>query len=625
MPRRFPSSLHDLVHDLMFSLPVLDWVEDHPGSVLLESNIPGGTGRLFTDPRRLIVARSMSEVPSALEELDHSVAKGFHAAGFLSYEAGYAFETVLPKDRQTSVPLIWFGVFDPPRMIRKRRRENHKKLRNSVVGLPPPDQTPLLSEGEYTSAVKEILRFIATGDTYQVNFTFPLRMRLPGPASRWYDALRRVQRVRYSAFVNTGDHRILSLSPELLFLRVGSKLVLKPMKGTAPRGRTANEDEGQIRWLKESQKNRSENLMIVDLLRNDAGRIAMPGGVNVKKFFEIEKYETVFQATSTIEARLRKDVTIPELLRSVFPSGSVTGAPKIRTMQIIHDLERHPRGVYTGSIGYFAPNRKAELNVAIRTIVAEAKSGGVTMGVGSGIVHDSDPREEYRECLLKARFASEPADEFQLLETIRWDPGRGWSLLAFHKRRLKSSCAYFGFMFNGKTVNAALGRVARSLARSRQPMRIRVLLYRNGFVETQTRALRPLPANPRAALSASFTHSADRFLFHKTTRRKLYDDLLGKAERQGLFDVIFLNERGEVTEGARTNVVVKQGEKYYTPPIECGLLAGTYRAYLLQRKGFPIEEKVLHPDDLFSADEVYLCNALRGLVRVTLIPKSPIS
>lgn len=618
MPRRFPVFPSDRAHDLVFSSSVLEWVDAHPGSVLLESNVPGGGGRLYSDPRRLILARSMEEVPSALEELDRSIANGFHAAGFLSYEAGHAFEQVLPGDRLPSVPLIWFGVYGPPRIVRKGEGKGMKKPRAVGKTMNPQEPAPLISEVEYASAVREILRLIAAGDTYQVNFTFLLRLTLPGPPALWYDALRRAQRVRYSAFVNTGDHRIMSLSPELLFRRKGRTLTLRPMKGTAPRGRTVEEDEHQIQWLNNSQKNRAENLMIVDLLRNDAGRIAVPGGVRVKKFFQIEKYETVFQATSTIEARLRPDVTISGLLRAVFPSGSVTGAPKIRTMQIIHDLEKNPRGVYTGSIGYFAPDRTAELNVAIRTLVVEAKTGDAQMGVGSGIVHDSDPAAEYCECLLKARFVSEPAGEFQLMETIRWDPGRGWFLLSFHKRRLRSSAVYFGFAYDGIVVDRALRGLERSLARSRRPMRVRLLLHRNGFVEAKAKILHPLSAHPGVKLSGVSTRSSDRFLFHKTTRRTLYDDHLEKAAREGLFDVIFLNERGEVTEGARTNVVVKKGEEYYTPPIECGLLPGTYRSFLLQKRGLAIEEKILRPDDLFSADEVYLCNALRGLVKVNL-------
>lgn len=618
MPRRFPSSLSDPAHNLVFSPSVLAWVCAHPGSVLLESNVPGGMGRLFTRPRRLITAHSFDEVPGTLKELDRAVADGFHAAGFLAYEAGYAFERVLPKDRLPRVPLVWFGIYDRPRIVRKKPVRIPKRPRRRGGDPAPPEVTPRVSEEEYLSSVRTILDLISAGDTYQVNFTFPIAMTLTGAADRWYDLLRRSQRVRYSAFVNTGEHMILSLSPELLFQRTGQKLILKPMKGTAPRGRTPAEDEDQIRGLSDSRKDRAENLMIVDLLRNDAGRIAVPGGVKVKTFFEIEKYETVFQATSTIEARLRNDVTIPDLLRALCPSGSVTGAPRIRTMQIIHELERNPRGIYTGSIGYFGPDQSAEMNVAIRTVVLDTTTGKAVMGVGSGIVHDSDPGAEHRECLLKARFVSEPGEEFQLIETIRWDPVRGWFLLPFHVRRLKASAAYFGFLFDRTSFDTALRRVERSLKGSRKPMRVRLLLHSNGFVKIETKVLGPIPAHPTIRLSDSAMHSGDRFLFHKTTRRKMYDDLLEQARREGLYDVIVVNEGGEVTEGARTNVIVRKGQKYYTPPIECGLLPGTYRSYLMKKKGFPMEEKILHPGHLLSADEVFVCNALRGLVKVAL-------
>ncbi|MBI4418336.1 MAG: aminodeoxychorismate synthase component I, partial [Ignavibacteriales bacterium] len=501
-----PHPLTDQSHDLVFAPAVLEWVEDNPGTVLFERNSSrrgGGEGRLFLNPKKIITVRSYEEVLPALEELQQAVAAGLYAAGFIAYEAGYAFESVLPRDRLPDTPLLWFGLYDRPRTVSKGKNGRRKPAgrRDDPWSLQPPKLLPALSGERYAEAVGRILQLISDGDTYQVNLTFPLRMSLPGPAYRWYDFFRRTQRVAYSSFLNTGAVSILSLSPELFFRRENAKLVLRPMKGTAQRGRTLEEDKKQVAWLKESEKNRAENLMIVDLLRNDVGRIALPGGVRVRTFFEIERYETVFQATSTIEARLRRDITIPDIIRALFPSGSVTGAPKIRTMQIIRELEEVPRGVYTGSIGYFGPDRTAEFNVAIRTIVVSRNTGNAVMGVGSGVVHDSDPTAEYRECLLKARFVTERPEEFQLLETLRWDPGKGFFLMPFHMRRLKESASYFGFQCDKWYIRDVLEQARKSLAKKKHPMRIRLLMHRNGHLEVETKVLRPLPAVPAVRVS----------------------------------------------------------------------------------------------------------------------------
>lgn len=597
----------------------LQWIEHHPGAVLLESNAErrDEESLMFVKPVSVIQASSLDEVEGSLLLLDRAVGDGYHVAGFLAYEAGYAFESTLPRDRVPALPLVWFGVFEKPFRIPRFARHigaSGKKSKRTAHIFQEPQFEASVSEEEYFDAVGKIREYIADGDTYQVNYSFRLQFPLVQPVSALYERLRKMQSAAYSAFLNIGSHVIVSLSPELFYRRDGSMVVLRPMKGTAPRGRTLAEDETNRSWLESSEKNRAENLMIVDLLRNDLGKLARPGSVRVRRFFDIERYETVFQATSTIEGALRKEITDGDMIRSLFPSGSVTGAPKIRTMQIIHELEPDVRGIYTGAIGTIAPHRKAVFNVAIRTVVVDNNSRRAEYGVGSGVVHDSGTQDEYQECLLKAQFLHEPPEEFSLFETIRWDPVKGWSLLSYHLRRLRSSAEYFDFRFSRAGIIAALRKRETEFGRRGTPMRVKLILDKDGFVRTDSRSLKPLAEPVTIGLSAVPVDSADRFLYHKTTRRSLYDSAVRIAERNALFDILFRNQQGEITEGARSNVILRTNQQYVTPPLASGVLAGTFREHLFRIKGLGLREKVLYPDDVLAADAVFVCNALRGLV-----------
>ncbi|MGH7492627.1 MAG: aminodeoxychorismate synthase component I [bacterium] len=408
---------HGLLHP-----SVLAWVARQQNAVLLETSRPEeGEHRnyLFLHPIRVVRCTHLAEIESSLHQIHLAVREGYYAAGFMSYEAGYAFEERLDAPMSPTAPLLWFGIYDAPAIYDHQRRawatggeiatlqsaaRSPSAERNQDHAL---DITPALSEAEYHQAIAAIRDHIARGDTYQVNFTFKLRFPCTVSPSSLYWRLRDRQRVSYSALLACGNHAILSFSPELFFRIQQDEITLKPMKGTAPRGCTPEEDELQRRVLLHSEKNRAENLMIVDLLRNDVGRVAETGSVQVSRFFDLEGFETVWQATSTITAKLRPHTTVLDLMRSMFPCGSVTGAPKIHTMQIIRTLEKEPRGVYTGCIGFFAPHlRHAVFNVAIRTVVLDHATGMGEMGVGSGVVWDSDSEAEYRECLLKARFLS---------------------------------------------------------------------------------------------------------------------------------------------------------------------------------------------------------------------------
>jgi para-aminobenzoate synthetase/4-amino-4-deoxychorismate lyase len=357
--------------------------------------------------------------------------------------------------------------------------------------------------------------------------------------------------------------------------------------------------------------------MIVDLLRNDLGRICEFGSVKVDQLFTIEKYETLFQMTSQISGTLRPDVRYREIFEGLFPCGSITGAPKHRTIEIIEELEQGPRGVYTGAIGFFSPAREAVFSVPIRTVVL-ANSLGM-MGVGSGIVIDSQAEDEYRECLLKSEFLTRREEPFQLLESILWDDG--YRLLPLHLERMEQSATYFGFTFERDVIVAALEKVGKQLSSgslaSGVRSKVRVLLERSGTLTITHVPVEEQPGMGKIAISPIRVSSGDRFLRHKTTRRQLYDEQYEQALRQGCQEVLFLNERGEVTEGAISNVFIEKEGRWLTPPVACGLLPGIYRRHLLETK--PAEEKVLRMEDLATADAIYICNAVRGCRRVTLL------
>lgn len=627
------SSVSLVNRDGVFCSEILQWAEERPGTTILESHSRDALNTasyLFSRPVETIEARRLDDVPAALEQIEHAVAEGYYAAGCVSYEAGYAFEARFSGSHLPETTLLWFGVYEAPLALDSRShlltgsarslaalREYVRTVRR---GLTPshvaPQFRPSIPAARYLDAFDRVQRYIEEGDTYQVNLTFRLISSGDVRASILYDRMRKAQRVKYGAFINTGNILVLSCSPELFFRRKGDRIVLKPMKGTVARGRTLSEDIERRIWLAESEKNRAENLMIVDLLRNDVGKIAQPGSVEVKKFFEVERYETVFQATSTIEARLKKGTGISDLFRSLFPSGSVTGAPKIRTMEIIRELENGSRGMYTGSLGFFAPSTKAVFNVAIRTLVIDRETGQSEFGVGSGVVHDSRGKEEYGECLLKAKFLEDNQGDFCLIETFRWDRDGGWSLLGFHTKRLKESAQYFGFPLKPSEIRNRLIAFGQALRRGKQSVRVRLLVDRYGGVRLTRSPLRKLRGDQFVKFSSACTDRQDRFLFHKTTNRVLYDGELAKAEWEGYFDVLFCNREGEVTEGARSNILVRRGDVLLTPPLECGVLPGTYRSFLLSSRRQKVREQRLYPDDLFSADEIFACNAVRGLVRI---------
>ncbi|MBI1921323.1 MAG: aminodeoxychorismate synthase component I [Geobacter sp.] len=577
--------------------------------VLLESLVPGPEGKSwrFHGFREIVAAVTPAEVLPALHRVEELVESGLHAAGFIAYEAAAAFDPALAVHPPGDLPLLWFAIFSERLPVTPDSSRVERAFR---LG----HWEPSLTREEYCRDVENIRELIAAGDTYQVNSTFRLRANFEGDPLTLYHTLRRAQRAPFCAFIDTGRHQVLSASPELFFSLRDGVLTTRPMKGTAPRGRWLEEDRALRDSLRESSKERAENLMIVDLLRNDLGMVAETGSVQVPSMFDVETLETVHQMTSTVTARLRPGLGISDIMGALFPCGSVTGAPKKRTMEIIRELEDLPRGIYTGCIGYISPGQEAVFSVAIRTVVTDWESGAAELGVGSGITWDSQPEAEYDECLAKGRFARLDIPEFSLIETLLHEPGKGYFLLERHLARLARSAEYFRFPFDRDAVLKRLEALAPTLP-GRQ--KVRLLLDRSSAISLESA---PIDLDPEGAeltvtLAAETVDSTDPFLYHKTTHRPLYTAELPR--HPGCADAIFMNERGEVTEGANHNVVARIDGSLVTPALPCGLLPGTFREELLARG--EIVEGIIMREDLRIAEELWLINSVRGWRKVRIV------
>jgi len=604
---------------------------------------------------RVIEAHTHAAVLPALAQVEQATAQGLTAVGFVAYEAAHGLDPAFPY-ADAPLPLVWFAVFEQvqihsaplltspvhgggtespspragrvgvgaassPRAGRVGvgAASSPRAGRVGVGAASSPragmagvgaDWRPTLTRGEYARALCAIHEAIGAGEVYQVNYTFRLRAPYEGDLLPLFWQLYEHQPVPYAAYLDTGAHAIASLSPELFFALDGERITTRPMKGTAPRGLTLADDLQQATRLTQCPKNRAENLMIVDMARNDLGRIAHIGSVRVPRLFEAERYATLWQMTSTVVACT--DAPLPEIFRALFPAASITGAPKIRATHVIHALERVPRGVYTGAIGVVLPDRHAQFNVAIRTLHHDKAAAQLEYSVGSGIVWDSEQVAEYEECLTKAQVLFAPRPAFELLETLLWRRGRGYFLLEAHLKRLRDSADYFGFALDADAVRRQLLTVAERFTAPRYRVRLRVNRY--GEAQVEYAPLSPERRAWRVALAHEPVNPREVFLYHKTTHRQVYER--ARAARPDCDDVILWNTRGEITESTLANVVVRLDGRYYTPPVACGLLAGVYRAHLLQR-GL-LRERVLTIDDLRRAEAVYLINSVRGRIRVEL-------
>jgi para-aminobenzoate synthetase / 4-amino-4-deoxychorismate lyase len=549
----------------------------------------------FDRPRQVIEARAAERVLPALRLIEEATSRGQWAAGFISYEAAPGFDPVLQTRPAPAFPLLWFGLYDPPRPVSPPPR---RSLRAALAW------EPSLGERDYRARFDQVKSFIGRGHTYQVNFSFRLHAPFSGEPWHLFAAMVHAQGGGFPAYLDTGSHVICSASPELFFALDAERLVSSPMKGTADRGLRRVDDERQARRLLESEKNRAENVMIVDMVRNDLGRVARPGTIAVPRLFAPERYPTVWQMTSTVECQTRASVA--EILRALFPAASITGAPKVRTMQLIAALENTPRHLYTGAIGYLAPGRRAQFNVAIRTVVLERSTSRAEYGIGGGIVWDSEPQAELDECYSKARVLTQPQPDFALLETLRWSPAEGFVLLEEHLARLRDSALYFSRAVDLDSLRRQLTELARGFPRC--PQKVRVLLPANADAAVVALPLDPLPKPYRLRLATRPVHSRDLFLFHKTTHRQVYE--AAKAATTGCDDVLLWNERGELTETCIASIALEIKGKWHTPPLEAGLLPGLERARLLAEG--KLRETPLRAEDLAAAEKVWLLNSVRG-------------
>jgi para-aminobenzoate synthetase/4-amino-4-deoxychorismate lyase len=573
-----------------------------------------GAWRVWSNPVRILAAHRPDDVPPLLRSAEAATRDdGLTALGFIAYEAGPAWDDrfILHSAAATEapLPLAWFALFHASTPWTPAASEHQ----------PPPALRWQAAQpaAAYRPRIAAIKQAIARGETYQVNLTFPLVAEGPTDLTPWFLHLHRRQPTPFALLIQTEAFEIASLSPERFFHRDGTRITCEPMKGTSPRAPHPHLDHAVGERLRGSVKNRAENLMIVDMVRNDLGRIARPGSVRADRLFDVAPWPTLWQMTSTITAE--SDAPLDQVFGALFPSASITGAPKLKTSEIIASLETGPRSVYTGAIGMLQPGGRADFAVAIRTLVSQPACRRLVYPVGSGIVWDSDPADEYRECLLKARILTAAPPRYRLLETLRWEPDSGCRWRDEHLDRIAASAAWFGFACDRVALAARLD--ARCAALPAAPHRIRLLLAADGRITVQVRPL-DLPAHfgdpatapaLRGALDDRRTDPTSPFLYHKTTRRGIYTQ--ARHRHPDADEVLLVNTRGELMEWTTGNLVLRCGDAWLTPDLAAGLLPGVYRDQLIAAGR--ISPARLTPDDLHRADAVYFINSVRGWRSVT--------
>jgi para-aminobenzoate synthetase/4-amino-4-deoxychorismate lyase len=583
--------------------------------------------RLYTGLCGHLACDDAAHWPQLLADMQEGLARGLHAVALLTYElGGHLLGT---GAHAAPGPLAQVLLFERCEHLSAGQVAAWLAARAAGDGSPAGIGAVRanIGEEEFTAALARIHELIAAGDTYQVNYTYRLRFDAFGSLAALYARLRARQPVPYGALVALPDGgAVLSLSPELFVRHAGGELLARPMKGTAPAADDATENERRSRALAADTKNRAENLMIVDLLRNDLGRIAVTGSVQVPALFEVQRYSSVLQMTSTVTAQLRPGASLADIFAALYPCGSITGAPKRRTMEIIRELEPAPRGIYTGAIGWFDPPAAGApvgdfcLSVPIRTLALQPESDGVRageLGVGAGIVYDSVAADEYAECKLKARFLTGLHNEFELFETLRASGEEGCRHLDLHLARMAASARYFGFAFDAAAASTALEQACAAFAPGVR-YRLRLALSAGGHFSTQSAPLSPITEPVGLLLADDATASNALFARHKTSIRSRYDAGWRAAEQQGAFDTLFFNERGELAEGGRSNVFVRIDGRWITPPLSCGVLPGVMRAVLLAAPGWKAREGIITREALLAAEDIVVCNALRGPLRAFL-------
>jgi para-aminobenzoate synthetase/4-amino-4-deoxychorismate lyase len=558
----------------------------------------------FADPIEILEAKTLDQVHAVLVAADAHARRGRHVVGFVSYEAAPAFDRALAVRPPGALPLAWFGVFHAPAQLAPQ----------ATTARPRVTWRERRADRSHADAVEAIRQAIGRGDVYQVNHTIRLDVEIEGDPASLYRRMIAAQGGGYGAHIHTGQFEILSASPELFFHRDRTLVISQPMKGTARRGRWLDEDDERASALAASPKERAENVMIVDLIRNDLSRVAEAGTVRATSLFDVQRLPTVLQMTGTVEARVTPETSTWDIFAALFPCGSVTGAPKIAACRVIAALEDDPRGVYCGAIGHIAPDGTVTFSVAIRTLTIDHATGRAEYGAGGGITWDSASAAEHDELRAKTAILTDDLPDVGLIETLRLEHGR-YPRLAFHLNRLETSARYFGFEPAGALRSAAERTLADHARSTTASQRVRLVVYANAHIDLQGRSLDPAPAEPpRVALARSPVRRNNRFLFHKTTHRTVYEH--HRAEDPEAFDVLLWNEDRELTEFTIGNVVVELDGVRLTPPRDCGLLAGAMRHELLAAGA--IVERVVHVDDLQRATRIWLINSVREQVEVRL-------
>jgi para-aminobenzoate synthetase/4-amino-4-deoxychorismate lyase len=574
-------------------------------------DLRAGTALLCPPAKEVLTATRLDEVAGVLQQVHDATERGDWAFGYVAYEAAAGLDPQLPGGPTApgEPPLVWFGLCDEPAAVDPVTVPGPSVL---DAGSWRPDWT----DAEHARAVESVRAHIAAGETYQCNLTDRLRATVAGNAADLYARLALAQRGAYNAYLDLGRHVVASASPELFFDWAGDVVRTRPMKGTAARGRTTAEDREQSAHLRASGKEQAENLMIVDLLRNDLGRVAEVGSVVVDELFALERYPTVWQMTSQVSARIQPGAGLVDLFRALFPCGSVTGAPKRRTMQLIDELEPTPRGIYCGAVGLVAPPSapfRARFNVAIRTVVLDRTTGDAVYGAGGGITWGSEAAAERAELHAKAAVLGHDVTEHRLLETLAYLPGEGLRHLDRHLARLADSADWAGFALDRARLVAALDR---AVADRTEPARVRILLARTGHVDVELEAMPPAATRPvRLALDDDPVNSADPWLQHKSTRRDVYE--AAALRHPEADDAVLVNQHGELTETTVANLAVRLGGRWWTPPTSSGCLPGVERGRLLEAGR--LHERVLTAADLSAADEIAVLNSLRGWRRAELV------
>ncbi|NWG27310.1 MAG: aminodeoxychorismate synthase component I [Ignavibacteriaceae bacterium] len=593
---------------------IIKQVENNPNSAFFytPSIYKKALSYFFIKPFKIISLHKKQDLELAFKLIQKLIDKRYFGYSLIKYESGYLFEekfsNLISNDEKN---LIQFFFFD----------KSEVKILNSskivfedfpVEKFSVTDFKLNRSETQFINDILKIKKYIEAGDTYQVNYTVKGKFNFTGSYSSLFQKLLFNQSAKYSAFINNDAKFIISLSPELFFLQKNRKILSHPMKGTIRKGHNQSFDRIAETELKTGEKNIAENVMIVDLIRNDLGKICKYGSVKVPELFKVEKYESLFQLVSQVEGKLRKSNGINEIIRNIFPCGSITGAPKIRTMEIIKAIEKEERGIYTGSIGLITPE-EIKMNVAIRTISINKENGDGVLGLGSGIVWDSNPQSEYEEVLLKSKFLTEPLEYFEIFETMRYENGK-IKFLDEHLARIKSASDYFLFRFSEKKIRKQILNSIEELEKTK-PKRIKLTLSKWGISKVEISDI-PIVANDVSVIiSQNKINSYDKFRQFKTTNRKLYDDEFAHYDALGFYEVLYLNEKDELAEGSRTNIFLRRGELWFTPPLDSGALPGICRQHFIENNSQTIEKSV-RLNDLLTADELILTNALRGEVRV---------